>query len=140
MKILIFVGFIFSFLLISCNKEDNSVNENTISENIDKPDSIINLAGNTYGLYKDGWYTIINDYKGDLVDTVHIILRLVDDGDVKNYNFENIGLPKLEVKSVTDSYYEVEIPIALNPFNAGKKLWDSNDFKELFFNVFLRVQ
>ncbi len=139
MKVLIFICCIFSFLLISCNKEDKVVNDNIIPENINKPDSTIDLAGYRYGLYENVWYTITNDYKGDLVDTDHIILRLVNDGNVSDYNFENIGLPKLSVKSVTDAYYEVEIPDELNPFVTGKQIWDSNDFKELVFNVFVPV-
>lgn len=140
MKSLIFTCFILSLLIISCNKEDNIVKENINSENIIIPDSTINLAGYTYGLYKNIWYTISNGYKGDLVDTSHIILRLINDEDVNNYDFEKIGLPKLNVVRVlTNSYYEVEIPNELNPFKIGQKLWYSNDFKELFFNVFLSV-
>jgi len=140
MKTLIFACFILSFPLIICNKQDYVVNEKTISDNMNKPDSTIDLAGYRYGLYENLWYTITNGYKGDLVDTKHIILRLMNDGDVNNYDFEKIGLPKLNVVRVTtDTYYEVEIPNELNPFDTGKTLWDSGDFKELMFNVFISV-
>jgi hypothetical protein len=140
MKALIFVCCILSFVVVSCNKQDNVVNEKNNSENMNLPDSTIDLAGYRYGLYENLWYTITNGYKGDLVDTKHINLRLLNDGDVNNYDFEKIGLPKLTVVRVTNyTYYEVEIPNELNPFDTGKILWESGDFKELMFNIFIAV-
>ncbi|MBN2426635.1 MAG: hypothetical protein JXR46_12305 [Calditrichaceae bacterium] len=140
MKALIFVFCILSFVFISCNRQDNVLNERNISQEMNQPDSTIDLAGYRYGLYQDLWYTIVDGYKVDLVDTKHIMLRLFNDGDINNYDFGKIGLPRLNIVGVTtDIYYEVEIPDELNPFDTGKILWESDDFKELMFNLFISV-
>ncbi|MBN2892488.1 MAG: hypothetical protein JXL97_11520 [Bacteroidales bacterium] len=136
MKILLSFFFVLFFFLTNCNTD----NESIISENNNDPTRIIDLAGYRYGLYGNRWYTMANENRGDLVDTCHVILRLVNDGDVNNYDFTKISLPKLNViRVLTDSYYEVEIPSELNSFDTAEKLWNSGDFQELVFNVFISV-
>ena len=122
-------------LLIGCNRKYDVLSNEDVSEIMNSPDSIIELAGYTYGLYENTWYTVINGYKGDLVDTSNIIVRLANDGDVTRYNFEAIGLPKLVIKKITEPYYQIELPNQLDSFETAIKLWESNDFIELFFDL-----
>jgi subtilisin family serine protease len=94
-----------------------------------------------YGKFSGMWYTVVQGQKGDLLDTTHIILRLKDRGDVKNFNFKSAGLPVLrDVRGkFAEDFYEVEVPKGAGAFEILRSLDSTREFEDAFFNVLLRI-
>jgi hypothetical protein len=75
-----------------------------------------------YAKFDGVWYTIVEGNQGDLVDTVHIILRLKGKADISTFDFSQAALPVLEnVRGrFADGFYEFKIPAKLDPFETAK--------------------
>ena len=94
-----------------------------------------------YGKFSGTWFTMVENQKGDLVDTLHIILRLKNRADIKKFDFKSISLPALkDVRGkIAEDFYEVEVPKGNDAFNVLKSLNGTGEFEDVFFNVLVRV-
>ena len=94
-----------------------------------------------YAQFDGVWYTVVQGKRGDLVDLKHLLVRLKDKADIKTFDFNKIGLPKLkDVRGrFADGFYELEIPEGVDPFEVAYRLQNTGKFEEVLFNVFVEV-
>lgn len=113
----------------------------TDNEKDNEPSEIIKIDGFTYANYNGVWYTYINGQKGDLVDLEHIIVRLISGADITNFDFSAVGLPEMTVnRIISGGYFELNIPVDLDPFDVAQTLWATGEFETVHFNIIIKVE
>jgi len=101
-------------------------------------ESIKTVGYEKYIKHDGNWYTYDGTRKGDLVDSKHIIVRLINGGPINNFNFSKFGLNKYKIVRgpYAGGFYELLVPENRDPFLIGKKLISTNAFEYVFLNTF----
>jgi subtilisin family serine protease len=99
------------------------------------------LGRSDYAQFNGVWYTLLKGEQGDLVDTNHLVVRLKDQREIETVNFEEIGVsPLRDVRGrFAGGFYELEIPKGSDAFETAFTLFQSREFEQVLFNVFMRV-
>ena len=124
-----FFSLLLLFLFLVCNKSVNG------QVNLQK------IGVYQYTQYNGIWYTAVNGKKGDRVDTKHLLIRLKDRTNIKQFDFSALNIPQLKMVrgEFADGFYELEIPNKIDGFKIARKLIQTERFEDVLFNIFFEV-
>ena len=101
----------------------------------------ITIAGVTYAQYDSVWFTVVDGKQGDRIDLAELIVKPKPSVNMSSFDYRSGGVPKLIVlRIVTGEYYVLDTSQLPDPFDVARKLWNTNKFDSLQFNVYVQVQ
>jgi len=101
---------------------------------------LITIAGYTYASFNGVWYTVTDGKQGDRVDLSRLIVKPKPDVDMLAFDYQSAGVPELEILAIVASeYYVLDTSQLSNPFDVARKLWDTDKFVFLQFDVIVPV-
>ena len=100
----------------------------------------ITIAGYTYANFNGVWYTVIDGKQGDRVDLGRLVVRPKPGVDMLTFDYQSLGIPELEIlATIASEYYVLDTSQLGDPFEVAGKLWDTDKFVSLQFDVIVAV-
>ena len=101
---------------------------------------LITIAGYTYASFNGVWYTVIDGKQGDRVDLSRLIVKPKPGVDMLAFDYQSAGVPELEIlATLASEYYLLDMSKLSDPFEVARKLWDTDKFLSLQFDVIVAV-